>query len=177
MKQRKDLPGKGHGVVDQNNGMLIVVDTKARDRVVFERIFEHIDSQFVKTVAIDFKNNFGVFASFLGRKRKCHSSAKIIAQRSRKRLVTFKCASVTAFGKAEGHEIDSDTTLVYATANEEDLIDYYAEFNHKSLGKTTVVFTPDSSILSLVVKSLPAQIRREAIALLDEIETDDEDEE
>ena len=40
-----------------------------------------------------------------------------------------------------------------------------------------MVFTPDASILSLVVKSLPAQIRREAIALLDEIETDDEDEE
>ena len=102
---------------------------------------------------------------------------KIIAQRSRKRLVTFKCSSVTAFGKAEGHEIDSDTTLVYATASEDELIVYYAEFTHKSLGKTTVVFTPDSSILSLVVKSLPAQIRREAIALLDEIETDDEDEE
>ncbi len=101
---------------------------------------------------------------------------KIVAQRSRKRLVTFKCSSVTAFGKAGDHDTDSGNTLVFASANEDELIDYYAEFNHKTLGKTTLVFTPDAAILSLIVKALPAQIRREAAALLDEIEADGEDE-
>ena len=102
---------------------------------------------------------------------------KIIAQRSRKRLVTFRCASCTAFGKADDtFEEDSDSALVVATARDAELNDYYAVFTHKSLGKTTVIFTPEAEMLTLIVKALPAQIRRDAVKLLDEIDSEEDEE-
>ena len=102
---------------------------------------------------------------------------KITAQRSRKRLVTFKCSSCTAFGKVDdSFNEDDDSALVVASAHDDELNDYYAVFKHRELGKATVIFTPEAEMLTLMVKALPAQIRRDALKLLDDIETYEEEE-
>ena len=56
---------------------------------------------------------------------------KIIAQRSRKRLVTIKMNTATDFGIADDdYTVDGDRTLVLASSNDADDTDYYIEFNH-----------------------------------------------
>ena len=102
---------------------------------------------------------------------------KIVAQRSRKRLVTFKCQNVTAIGKDnDSFEVPDDHTLVIASANNSELDDYYISFKHKSLGNTTVIFTPEAEMLTLIVKALPAPIRKDAVKLLEEFKNEDDEE-
>ena len=87
---------------------------------------------------------------------------KIIAQRSRKRLVTIKMNTATAFGVAdENYTVDTDKTLVLANSNFADDTDYYIEFSHKSLGASSIVFTPDEDMLELIKPSLPRQLKKE----------------
>lgn len=57
---------------------------------------------------------------------------KITAQRSRKRLITFRCGSATDFGIAdENFSVPEGATQVLACACDDSLTDYYITFNHK----------------------------------------------
>lgn len=86
---------------------------------------------------------------------------KITAQRSRKRLITFRCGAATDFGVAgEDFETPDGRTLVLACACDSEQTDYYINFNHKSLGETTVIFTPDEDMLALVKPALPRTLRK-----------------
>lgn len=79
---------------------------------------------------------------------------KITAQRSRKRLITFRCGSATDFGIAdENFSVPEGATQVLACACDDSLTDYYITFNHKNLGLTTVIFTPDDDMLELMKHS------------------------
>lgn len=87
---------------------------------------------------------------------------KIIAQRSRKRLVTVKMDTATAFGVADdNYTVDSDKTLILASSNSADDAEYYIEFSHKSLGASVIIFSPDEDLLELVKSSLPRQLKKE----------------
>ena len=86
---------------------------------------------------------------------------KITAQRSRKRLITFRCGSATDFGIAdENFSVPEGATQVLACACDDSLTDYYITFNHKNLGLTTVVFTPDDDMLELMKPALPRTLRK-----------------
>lgn len=85
---------------------------------------------------------------------------KIIAQRSRKRLVTVKVSSASDFGVADdNYQVDNNKTLVLASEASADCTDYYIEFNHRDLGETSLIFTPDEDMLELVESSLPRKIK------------------
>ena len=86
---------------------------------------------------------------------------KITAQRSRKRLITFRCGSATDFGIAdENFSVPEGATQVLACACDDSLTDYYITFNHKNLGLTTVIFTPDDDMLALIKPALPRTLRK-----------------
>lgn len=86
---------------------------------------------------------------------------KIIAQRSRKRLVTLNLNKATAFGVADkSYSVPDANTLVLASSGEQDSTEYYVEAEHKSLGQTTLIFTPDDDMLELVKRALPGNIKR-----------------
>ena len=86
---------------------------------------------------------------------------KITAQRSRKRLITFRCGSATDFGIAdENFSVPEGATQVLACACDDSLTDYYITFNHKNLGLTTVIFKPDDDMLALMKPALPRTLRK-----------------
>ena len=84
---------------------------------------------------------------------------KIVAQRTRKRLITMRFGSATDIGIADDDYTVSDSkTLVMASANDAELKDYYVEFSHKSYGETALVFTPDEDMLEVIKPSLPREL-------------------
>ncbi|WP_295209561.1 DUF6106 family protein [Ruminococcus sp.] len=86
---------------------------------------------------------------------------KITAQRSRKRLITFRCGAATDFGVADDNfEVEDGRTQVLACACNSELTDYYISFNHKNFGETTVIFTPDEDMLALIKPALPRTLRK-----------------
>lgn len=87
---------------------------------------------------------------------------KIIAQRSRKRLVTVKITSASGFGIADdNYQVDNNKTLILASESSADCTDYYIEFNHRDLGESVLIFTPDEDMLELVENSLPRKIKNQ----------------
>jgi hypothetical protein len=85
---------------------------------------------------------------------------KIIAQRNRKRLVTIKVNDAVAVGEVDdSFSVDSDKTLVYASACSGEYKDYYINVKHKSLGDTTLVFSPDEDMLRMIKTHLPRTLR------------------
>lgn len=100
---------------------------------------------------------------------------KIIAQRSRKRLVTIKVNDATSVGIVDDNFSVSDgRTLVYASACDPEMTDYYIDVNHKSLGETTVIFTPDEDMLRMIKTHLPRTMRN-SIQVSDKPRTEDEE--
>lgn len=85
---------------------------------------------------------------------------KIIAQRSRKRLATIQVNNATAVGIADSNfSVIDSRTLVYASACDPEMQDYYIDVPHKSLGETTVIFTPDEDMLRVIKTHLPRPLR------------------
>lgn len=85
---------------------------------------------------------------------------KIIAQRTRKRLITMKFGSAEDFGMADDKYIVAENkTLVEASANNDEYQDYYVEFNHKQYGETAIIFSPDDDMLELIKTALPRTLR------------------
>lgn len=85
---------------------------------------------------------------------------KIVAQRSRKRMISFSVSSATDFGKAdENFEVKDGRTTVIASASDDEQVDYYIDIVHKDLGETTVIFTPNDDMLELIKSSLPRKLR------------------
>lgn len=86
---------------------------------------------------------------------------KITAQRTRKRLVTVDVKKATDFGLADdSYTVPEENTLVLAGSGEEGCDEYYIETEHKSLGRTTLIFTPDEDMLELVKQALPRSIKK-----------------
>ncbi|MGI5895049.1 MAG: DUF6106 family protein [Candidatus Merdivicinus sp.] len=74
---------------------------------------------------------------------------KIIARRRRKRLLTANARKFEEFG-AYNHQAMAQKTFnnrVYACTAPEDPGNYYAVFNHATLGQTLLVFTPNDRVL------------------------------
>ena len=87
---------------------------------------------------------------------------KIEGRRNRKRLVTLDVKKATDFGVADdSYAVPDENTLVLATSGEDGTVEYYVEANHKSLGKTTLIFTPDEEMLQLVKDALPVKIAKQ----------------
>ena len=89
---------------------------------------------------------------------------KIINQAKRKRLCTIDLHTATEYGKVgEGFSVGEDETLVKASACNPELDDYFLRFEHKSLGKAVLVYTPSIEILEMIHSVCP----RKAKNLLD----------
>ncbi|MBO5449561.1 MAG: hypothetical protein J5994_09560 [Ruminococcus sp.] len=85
---------------------------------------------------------------------------KIIAQRSRKRLVSINVGSVTAAGVVDdSYSVDDGRTLVYASACDPELTDYYFDVTHKNLGDISIIITADDDMLRLIKTHLPRTLR------------------
>lgn len=86
---------------------------------------------------------------------------KIINQSARKRLCTIDLPKVTALGKYSEEIIAAENeTLVKASANSLELEDYYLRFDHKSLGKCLLIFTPSEEIMEIIEQSVPRNVRK-----------------
>ncbi|MBR1864616.1 MAG: hypothetical protein IJ806_11070 [Ruminococcus sp.] len=83
---------------------------------------------------------------------------KIMAARSRKRLITIKVNDVTDIGPCEDHD-DGGRTVVMASAYDPESQDYFMDLKHASYGETRVIFTPDDEMLRMIKTSLPRSIR------------------
>lgn len=85
---------------------------------------------------------------------------KIIAQRKRKRLCSVRIGAAVEFGQVEdGSNTDGAETYVRASADDEDQTDYFIRLNHKSLGDTVLIFTPNEEMLGLIKPYVPRNIR------------------
>lgn len=85
---------------------------------------------------------------------------KIIAQRKRKRLCSVRIGAAAEFGRVEnGSNTDGAETYVRASADDEDQTDYFIRLNHKSLGDTVLIFTPNEEMLGLIKPYVPRNIR------------------
>ena len=83
---------------------------------------------------------------------------KIIAQRSRKRLISVKVNELEDIGLADDCP-DSDRTIVMASAFDPELADYYMDYKHRSLGDVRIIFTPDEDTLGVIKTHLPRALR------------------
>lgn len=86
---------------------------------------------------------------------------KIIAKRKRKRLLTVKTSAFEAFGLLKDAPPPADkATIVLANGlTEEGCADYYADFQHRNLGRARLIFTPEDKILEGLKPFLPRQLR------------------
>lgn len=85
---------------------------------------------------------------------------KIIAQRTRKRLITMRFGTATDFGCADdGYSAPENRTLILASANDAEMKDYYVEFSHKNYGEAALIFSPDEEMLELIKPALPRELR------------------
>lgn len=86
---------------------------------------------------------------------------KIIARRRRKRLLTANARKFDEFG-AYNHQAMANKSVanrVYACTAPEDPGNYYAVFNHSTLGETLLVFTPNDKVLNGLRSFVPANLR------------------
>lgn len=89
---------------------------------------------------------------------------RIVAQRSRKRLVSSKCEDFEEFGKYDPARLQGrtfDTRIMAANPDAENL--YYGVVRVKDLGRVLVVFEPNDKVLATVKRFLPAQVRERAL--------------
>lgn len=85
---------------------------------------------------------------------------KIINQEKRKRLCTIDLHTATEYGKVdESFSVGADETLVKATACNAELEDYFLRFEHKSIGKAVLVYTPSTEILEMINSSCPRKAK------------------
>ena len=90
---------------------------------------------------------------------------KIIARRRRKRLLTANARRFEEFG-AYNHETMSSRNFanrVYACTAPADPGNYYAVFNHQTLGQTLLVFTPNDRVLESLRSFIPRQAGGKAV--------------
>lgn len=84
---------------------------------------------------------------------------KIIAQRSRKRLVTVRLDTAKEFAEfTENTELDSSANMVYADDNTGENV-WYLRVDHKELGDTYVIFTPNEEMRELMIRFMPRQLQ------------------
>ena len=88
---------------------------------------------------------------------------KIIAKRKRKRLITVKSSAFERFGKLEdAPEVENGVTIVRVNGiSKENAEDYYADFNHASLGEVRLIFTPEEKVVEGIKPFLPRPVRVE----------------
>ena len=82
---------------------------------------------------------------------------KIIARRRRKRMLTANARKFDEFG-AYRHDAmaqKSYANRVYACVSPQDPGNYYAVFNHPTLGQTLLVFTPNDRVLEGLRSFIP----------------------
>lgn len=86
---------------------------------------------------------------------------KIIAQRSRKRLITIKLDKVTEFAEFdENTKVDKGASLVSADDNTGENV-WYIRVDHKEMGDTYIFFTPNEEMRELMIKYFPRQLQVE----------------
>ena len=85
---------------------------------------------------------------------------KIVARRRRKRMITVNARKFEAFGpyKPQEHTGKDYAGRVYACVSSEDPGNYYAVFNHATLGKNLLVFTPNDRVLDGLRGFIPRQV-------------------
>ena len=84
---------------------------------------------------------------------------KIINQAKRKRLCTIDLHTVTEIGRiTEGFAVKENETLIKATACNPELDNYYIRFDHKSLGKSVLAYTPSIEILDMIKECCPRKV-------------------
>lgn len=86
---------------------------------------------------------------------------KIIAQRSRKRLITVNLNTAKEFGEFTADtELDESASYVYADDNTNENV-WYLRVDHKELGDTYILFTPDEEMREVMMKFFPRQLQAE----------------
>ena len=84
---------------------------------------------------------------------------KIIAKRSRKRLLTVNARTFERFGpfKETDHASENYANRVYACSTPNDPGCYYAVLNHQTMGHILLVFTPNDNVLNNLKTYIPKQ--------------------
>lgn len=84
---------------------------------------------------------------------------KIIAKRSRKRLLTVNARTFEQFGpfKEADHASENYANRVYACSTPNDPGCYYAVLNHQTMGHILLVFTPNDNVLNNLKTYIPKQ--------------------
>ncbi|MFT3950732.1 MAG: hypothetical protein QM689_01995 [Oscillospiraceae bacterium] len=84
---------------------------------------------------------------------------KIIGQRKRKRLVTFRLGAALSFGKLESEQkLDPSHTVIDASGGGEDET-YFVEISDKTYGAAYVLVSPNEELLELMRPFLPKTAR------------------
>lgn len=88
---------------------------------------------------------------------------KIIAKRTRKRLITAKASLFERFGRLDdAPEVSDSATIVKVDGYcDEDTELYYADFTHQTIGETRLIFSPTDKLVESIVPFLPRNTRVE----------------
>lgn len=86
---------------------------------------------------------------------------KIMGKRQRKRLITLKLPQAEQFGVYTGNEGDGVQATVIATDGT-GVNAYYLIANHKTHGKTMLVFSPDKRTVTTILDNLPHKVKTAA---------------
>ena len=87
---------------------------------------------------------------------------KIIAQRKRKRLISFNVNQITEFGIWDDDmEVEADSTMVLASDTSGKTKEFNMIFKHREYGDTTVFFSPNDRLIEMMLPYIPREIRSE----------------
>ena len=85
---------------------------------------------------------------------------KIIARRSRKRLITIHVKTFEEFGIYDSEKVDaSDCNSTLIAPDRTNVNAYYAILNHSKHGRTLVGFSPDERVVDAIKPFLPGPLR------------------
>ncbi len=86
---------------------------------------------------------------------------KIVAKSSRKRLVNIQVKDFAAFGRVTQPVLDGEyDTRIYAYSDYTRPDACYAEFEKNGMGKTLLLFNPNSEFAKKLMEYIPANVRQ-----------------
>ena len=71
-------------------------------------------------------------------------------------------------------EVDADSTMVLASDNSGEMKEFFINFKYKDYGDTTLFFSPNDRLVSMMIPYLPREIRNEFTKIYTPVQTDEE---
>lgn len=82
---------------------------------------------------------------------------KIIAKKSRKRMISLSTRSITGFGKYDENTPQNNFKIIKADLNN-GTVAYYADFTSTKFGNTRLIFSPEDKLFEMLKRYIPRSV-------------------